>query len=104
MAEEFKYSYEDMITLSNEIINFSSTFQNQILDLRDNARNINRNYQSEASTEITNAIDTVAQDAGQFEKAIREFARAIAEDIAPNYRNIESAAAASATDMYKQEG
>ena len=100
MNEGLKYSYEDLVKKSTEIMTYTTTFDTQIGDLLAATREVSNTYQSETAERIVEAINTVTEDADDFKAAIKEFARAIGEEIAPAYKAIEEKAAANAEGIY----
>ena len=100
MSEGLKYSYDDLVKKSSEIMTFTTTFDNQIADLIDTTREMSSNYQSEKAEKIINAINTVTEEADDFKSAIKEFARVIGTEIAPTYKKIEEQAASTTEGVY----
>lgn len=100
MSSGLTYSYEELITKAEGIRGFTQTFTTQLNELTSTAEEMSQNYQSDEATKIINAINKVQEDGEDFKEAIRKFADAISEEIAPTYKTIEEETASAVSDIY----
>ena len=100
MNSGLTYSYEDLIQKAEGIRNFTGKFTTQLNELSSTAQEMSQNYQSDEATKIIEAITKVQEDGEDFKEAIRKFADAISEEIAPTYQKIEEETASAVSNIY----
>ena len=89
MSSGLTYTYDDLIAKSEGIRTFTLTMSTQLEEITSKAEELNNNYKSEEATKVVEAINKVEEDGEAFKEAIRKFADAIHDEIAPTYLKIE---------------
>ena len=89
MSSGLTYTYDDLIAKSEGIRSFTMTGSTQLEDVCSEAEELSQNYKSEEATKVVNAINKVREDGEDFNEAVRKFADAIHDEIAPTYLKIE---------------
>ncbi len=100
MSSGLSYTYEELIQKAEGIRSFTNKFSSQLNELAGTAQDMSQNYQSDEATKIIGAITKVQEDGEDFKEAIRKFADAISEEIAPTYKAIEDETASAVSNIY----
>ena len=94
------YTYDEMITRSEEISTFSGNFKKEMNYLADVVKKISANLQSAEAEMVYKALDSIKEEEEDIQVAMDRFALAIRDDIAPTYQAIEKQLEEEATSYY----
>jgi hypothetical protein len=98
MSDGLTYTYEDLIAKSEGIRTFAKTMTVQLENTRATSEELESNYHSDYSRQVINAIDKVNESVEEFKDAIKAFADAIHDEIAPAYKAVEQKLEDAATN------
>ena len=94
------YTYDEMITRSEEISTFAGDFKKEVDYLSQVVNEISKNLQSAEAQEVYQKLASIKEEEEDIQAAMDKFAIAIRDEIAPTYQAIEKELAEEATSYY----
>lgn len=94
------YTYDEMITRSEEISTFSGNFKKEVDYLSQVVSEISKNLQSDEAEMVYQALNSIKEEEEDIQAAMDKFAISIRDEIAPTYQAIEKQLEEEATSYY----
>jgi hypothetical protein len=90
MGEVLEYSYDELINKSEQISNFASRFDQELVYLDGLVKKMSSNFRNEESGRIYSIMGYLNEKSQDIQDALNNFALSIHDDIAPTYQAIET--------------
>lgn len=95
------YNYEELINKSEEINLFAVNLDKHLITLSNLNKKISNNFFNEQANTIYKSLEYLNNKSAEIQESLIAFSRAIHDDIAPTYKEIESKAQEKVDSYYE---